>query len=111
MPVEVPPQGLRQPRRAEVAACRIGHGLPNPGEAHVGGPQLPRREALAEAGVPLSDWEDHDSDDALAAGFVELLDSIFVESVPAARRLMQLLEERGWSGWTQLEPVTTEARR
>ena len=26
-------------------------------------------------------------------------------------RLVQLLEERGWSGWTQLEPVTTDAGR
>ena len=29
-------------------------------------------------------------------------------SVPAAGRLMELLEERGWSGWTELEPTATE---
>jgi DNA-binding transcriptional MerR regulator len=52
------------------------------------------------------DWEEYDSEDNLAAEFVELLDSIFVESVPAAPRLMQLLEERGWSGWTQLAPTS-----
>ncbi len=28
--------------------------------------------------------------------------------VPAAGRLMELLEERGWSGWTELEPTTAE---
>jgi len=55
------------------------------------------------------DWEQYDTDDALAAGSVDLLDSIFVEAVPAATRLMQLLEERGWSGWTQLEPTTVDA--
>jgi DNA-binding transcriptional MerR regulator len=55
-------------------------------------------------------WEEDDSDDALAAGFVELVDSMFVEAVPAGRRLMQLLEERGWSGWTQIEP-TADAHR
>ncbi len=35
---------------------------------------------------------------------------MFVDSVPAAGRLMELLEERGWSGWTQLEPTTTDPR-
>jgi hypothetical protein len=32
---------------------------------------------------------------------------MFVEMVPAAGRLMELLEERGWSGWTELEPTTS----
>lgn len=38
-------------------------------------------------------------------GSVELVDSLFLEAVPAARRLLQLLEEPGWSGWTRLEPT------
>jgi hypothetical protein len=42
---------------------------------------------------------------ALASGSVELVDSLFLEAVPAARRLLQLLEEPGWSGWTRLEPT------
>jgi DNA-binding transcriptional MerR regulator len=74
-------------------------------------PRLPElADWLAAVISDAYDWEEYDSDDALAAGIVELVDSIFVEAVPAARRLMQLLEERGWSGWTQLEP-TTESRR
>ncbi len=52
---------------------------------------------------------EYDSDDVMAVELVELIDSIFVDAVPAARRLMQLLEERGWSGWTQLEPTTADA--
>jgi DNA-binding transcriptional MerR regulator len=40
-------------------------------------------------------------------GVVELIDSVFFDAVPAARRLVQLLEERGWSGWTQMKPVNT----
>ncbi|WP_435748063.1 MerR family transcriptional regulator [Nocardioides sp. SYSU DS0663] len=47
--------------------------------------------ADAQAGVTLDD------------GLVEVLDSIFLTSVPAAPRLMALLGERGWTGWTQLE--------
>lgn len=74
-------------------------------------PRLPElADWLAAAISDARGWEEYDSDDALATGFVELVDSMFVEAVPAARRLMQLLEERGWSGWTQLEPVTTDSR-
>lgn len=48
-------------------------------------------EAWAEFGIP---------DD-----LVELLDDVFVASVPIAPRLLELLEERGWTGWTRLERV------
>jgi hypothetical protein len=34
-----------------------------------------------------------------------LLDEVFVNAVPIARRLLRLLEERGWTGWTQLERI------
>jgi DNA-binding transcriptional MerR regulator len=37
------------------------------------------------------------SDDLIA-----LLDAAFLESFPCARRLLQLLEERGWTGWTNI---------
>jgi hypothetical protein len=38
----------------------------------------------------------------------ELLDSVFVESLPTARRLMDLLEERGWSGWTNVRRIEND---
>ena len=41
-------------------------------------------------------------DDQLAA----LLDEVFVNAVPAGRRLLRLLEERGWTGWTKLERIS-----
>lgn len=70
----------------------------------------PRLPVIADQLVALiedttTDWEefgsqsDFDLDDEL----VELLDSIFVDSVPAARTLLRLLEQRGWTGWTRLE--------
>ncbi|WP_299040333.1 MerR family transcriptional regulator [uncultured Pseudokineococcus sp.] len=37
-----------------------------------------------------------------------LLDTVFVESFPCAARLLELLEDRGWTGWTsvrRMEPV------
>jgi DNA-binding transcriptional MerR regulator len=33
---------------------------------------------------------------------VALLDSAFLESFPCASRLLQLLEQRGWTGWTDI---------
>ena len=44
----------------------------------------------------------------LAGDLVALLDAAFIESFPSARRLLSLLEERGWTGWTnirRLEPA------
>jgi len=34
-----------------------------------------------------------------------LLDEVFVNAVPVARRLLRLLEDRGWTGWTKLERI------
>jgi len=74
-------------------------------------PRLPElADWLAAAFAKAQGWEQYDADDRLAGGSVELLDSMFVEMVPAAGRLMELLEERGWSGWTELEPTTAEGR-
>lgn len=39
--------------------------------------------------------------------FVALLDATAVESSPVARRLLAILEERGWRGWTRIERVVT----
>jgi hypothetical protein len=44
-------------------------------------------------------------DDQLDDELVVLLDEMFVNAVPIARRLLRLLEERGWRGWTQLERI------
>jgi DNA-binding transcriptional MerR regulator len=72
----------------------------------------PRLPAFADRLVSLLEesakgWEDNDStgDFSLDDGLVELLDSVFVNSVPVAPRLLDLLEERGWTGWTRLERI------
>jgi DNA-binding transcriptional MerR regulator len=49
-------------------------------------------------------WAEHDP---MSDELVELLDSVFLESIPIAARLMELLERRGWRGWTRLERITT----
>src|SRR5215213_4787658 len=40
--------------------------------------------------------------------FVDLLDTTVVESAPAAGRLVAILEERGWKGWTRIERVPAD---
>jgi DNA-binding transcriptional MerR regulator len=48
-------------------------------------------------------WEAHD--ELMTDELAELLDSVFLDSVPIARRLLKSLEERGWRGWTKLERI------
>lgn len=50
--------------------------------------------------VPPEAWE---GDAGMTDDLVELLDAVFVTSVPAAPRILELLEERGWRGWTRFE--------
>ena len=55
-------------------------------------------DAERQSGEPI----DFVLDDEL----VGLLDEVFVNAVPFARRLLHLLEERGWRGWTRLERIS-----
>jgi DNA-binding transcriptional MerR regulator len=77
----------------------------------------PRLPAIADRLVVLieessKEWEGGDAENAfdLDDHLVALLDSIFIESVPVAPRLLTLLEARGWTGWTRLERVSPAAR-
>jgi DNA-binding transcriptional MerR regulator len=40
--------------------------------------------------------------------FVDLMDATMVESAPGAVRVLAILEERGWKGWTRLERVPAD---
>jgi DNA-binding transcriptional MerR regulator len=53
--------------------------------------------AAEAAGVQV---EQPISDDLVA-----LLDAAFVQAFPCAQRLLELLEERGWTGWTNIRPM------
>ena len=41
--------------------------------------------------------------EGLEEPFADLMDSAMAESGPAATRLLELLAERGWKGWTRIE--------
>ncbi len=81
-------------------------------EAADWGDDDPRLPAIADRLVAMveadaREWpEDRMADFSLDDELVELLDEVFVSQVPVARRLLQLIEERGWTGWTRLERVS-----
>jgi hypothetical protein len=68
-----------------------------------------RVTALCDRLVGLLDAAEAAGVDTFDAGMTdelaELLDSVFLNSVPAAPRLLKQMEERGWRGWTKLERI------
>ncbi|MEG9227604.1 MerR family transcriptional regulator [Aeromicrobium sp. Sec7.5] len=75
-------------------------------------PRLPafadRVVAFIEAAGDKARQVAHDSaidDGWLTDDIVDLLDSAFVDSFAAAPRLLELLEERGYTGWTNVRPI------
>jgi DNA-binding transcriptional MerR regulator len=60
-------------------------------------------ERLARRAVEAGEVVEAD-DDGLDQPFVDLLDALPAES-PGGRRIIALLEERGWKGWTRIEQV------
>jgi DNA-binding transcriptional MerR regulator len=59
-------------------------------------------EAAAAAAVDVPD------EHPVSPELVALLDDAFVESVPCARRLLQLLEGHGWTGWTDIRRIGSD---
>jgi hypothetical protein len=58
---------------------------------------LIRAAEAGELGVKLVDDQ-----------FADLMDSVMVESAPGAKRVLAILEERGWRGWTHIERVPAD---
>ena len=70
-------------------------------------PRLPlladRVEAFLEAaGAVAEGWEEAEP---VSDELVALLDAAFVQHFSCAARLLELLEERGWTGWTNITRV------
>ncbi|RZS33988.1 DNA-binding transcriptional MerR regulator [Herbihabitans rhizosphaerae] len=57
-----------------------------------------------EAGEVRADGTDETFDDQ----FADLLDATLLENAPGAKRLLAILEERGWKGWTRVERVPAD---
>lgn len=52
-----------------------------------------------------SSWED---DDTMPDDLAALLDEVFLTSVPAAKRMLVLIEQRGWTGWTKIRKIVPD---
>jgi len=73
-------------------------------------PDDPRVPALADRlARSLEEAEEGDQatwdEVAIPQSLVDLLDSVFLDLVPIAPQLLRLMEERGWTGWTQQQRV------
>jgi DNA-binding transcriptional MerR regulator len=60
----------------------------------------------AEAEQWAGGWEN--LDEGMSDELVDLLDGVFLASVPIAGRLMERLQERGWRGWTKMERISPQ---
>lgn len=87
------------------------------GEALFWHPDDPRLPAIAdqivgflEAADP-AEMEAFEEEVQIPDDLVELLDAVFLDMVPIAPRLLELIEERGWTGWTRMERVSDAAGR
>lgn len=73
-----------------------------------------RLEAMADRLVTLFEAaeehrDEHAADFPLTDEMAKLLDSVFLANAPFAPRLLGLLEQRGWKGWTRIERVDARA--
>ncbi|HEX3931225.1 MAG TPA: MerR family transcriptional regulator [Nocardioides sp.] len=72
-------------------------------------PRLPeladRVAAFIEAAAAEAEAAEVQDEHPISPELVELLDTTFLESFPCAPRLLELLEERGWTGWTDIRRV------
>ncbi|MDN5795641.1 MAG: MerR family transcriptional regulator [Intrasporangium sp.] len=71
------------------------------------GPDDPRLPALADRVADFieaaaAEAEGMDDEHPIGDELVALLDEAFIESFPCAPRLLELLEQRGWTGWTAI---------
>ncbi|MEV3920434.1 MerR family transcriptional regulator [Actinomadura coerulea] len=55
--------------------------------------------------------EDYVDDTDIEPPLVKLMDSLAFDTVPPARRLIELLKKRGWTGWTKLERMAPGGTR
>jgi DNA-binding transcriptional MerR regulator len=76
------------------------------------GPDDPRLPALADrvaafiaAAAAEAEAAGLEDEHPVSEDLVALLDAAFIESFPCATRLLELLEERGWTGWTNIRPL------
>ncbi|WP_326797163.1 MerR family transcriptional regulator [Streptomyces sp. NBC_01808] len=100
-------------KRAQLADAQLLDFYRTLGRALDWAPDDPRLTALADdlaaylARLTAERGRDYVADVDLAPPLAELMDTLAFEAAPPARRLIELLRKRGWTGWTRLEPLET----
>jgi hypothetical protein len=111
MPEEVPAfMAVKHAQLEDEALRRLYLDLGELADCAPDDPRLPaladRVEAFIEAAAARAAGVEDEH--PVSADLIALLDEAFVSSFPCARRLLALMEERGWTGWTDIrrrEPV------
>jgi DNA-binding transcriptional MerR regulator len=105
MPEEVP--ALMAIKQAQIEHQELRRLYLDIGDLADCAPDDPRLPALADRVAAFieaaaAEAEGMEDDHAFSDDLVALLDTAFLESFPSAPRLLALLEERGWTGWTNI---------
>jgi hypothetical protein len=107
MPAEVP--GLMAIKQAQIEHRTLRRLYLDIGELADCAPDDPRLPELAdrvaafiEAAAAEAEAQGLADEHPVSGDLVALLDSAFLDSFPCAPRLLELLEERGWVGWTDI---------
>ncbi len=108
IPEQVP--ALMAIKRAQVENGRLRKLYLDIGELIDCGPDDPRLPALADSVAAFleavaAEVEGTEDENVVSDDLVTLLDAAFIEYFPFARRLLELLEKRGWVGWTNVRRV------
>lgn len=108
MPDQVP--ALMEVKRTQIeheGLRRLYLDISELGDCEVNDPRLPvfadRVAAFIEA--VAAETEGLEDEYPVSDDLIALLDAAFLETFPWAARLLQLLEERGWTGWTDIRRV------
>ena len=108
MPEEVP--GMMAIKRAQVedeSLRGLYYDVADLADCSLDDPRLPelanRVVTFIEAATAAA--EGVPDEHKVSQDLVDLLDSAFLDAFPAAPRLLELLEERGWTGWTNIRRI------
>jgi DNA-binding transcriptional MerR regulator len=112
MPEQIPAfMAIKQAQLGNEALCRLYLDVGDLVDCAPDDPRLPaladRVEAFLEAAIAVSAGMEEEQ--PVSEDLIALLDETFVESFPCARRLLQLLEQRGWTGWTDIRRTVPAA--
>ena len=110
LPHEVP--ALMEAKKAHIEHAPLRRLYLDMGDLADCSPDDPRLPSLVDRVIAFvqadgAHGEGAEQGPPISADLVALLDAAFVEAFPCGRRLLELLEQRGWTGWTDIRRQDT----